>query len=312
MLCLCNFLHIFVCFENKQIFMRIALFGKRFEKTFYSKCMSIFKMLADRHVELVIYRPFFYFLSKEAKIIPKSFDVFDSYSNLPDCDLFFSLGGDGTFLDAVTMVRDRNIPMAGINTGRLGFLADISMDELPDSLSEIIDGNYSTRNAELLQLETNQPFFGDMNFALNELAIHKRDSSSMITVHAYLDGELLNSYWADGLIISTPTGSTAYSLSVGGPILHPSCHEFIISPIAPHNLTVRPLVVPNDVKLKLKVEGRVGKFMASLDLRSQVINNDIELHVSKAGFNISIVDRAGHSFYSTLRSKLMWGADRRN
>ena len=292
--------------------MRVAIFGKKFEKAFNDKCLSIFDMLSERNIEVVIYRPFFDFLSHEVGITPKTAEFFDSHLNLPDCDLFFSIGGDGTFLDAVTMVKDRNIPMVGINTGRLGFLADISMDELSGSLQKIFERNYSVRKAELLHLETKHPYFGDMNFALNELAIHKRDSSSMITIHAYLNEQFLNSYWADGLIISTPIGSTAYSLSVGGPILHPSCHEFVISPIAPHNLTVRPLVVPNDVKLKLRIEGRGGKFMASLDSRSQVIDNEVELHISKANFTISIVDIIGQSFYSTLRSKLMWGADRRN
>ncbi|MDR2928773.1 MAG: NAD kinase [Cytophagaceae bacterium] len=292
--------------------LKIAVFGKRFGEPFYEKCVSLFEFLKCTSVQTFIYRPFYEFLSEEARIATKPAALFDSYSNLPECNLFFSIGGDGTFLDAVTIVRNRNIPIVGINTGRLGFLADISMNELPQVLPEILNGRYFIRKVELLNLETKYPYFGDINFALNELAIHKRDSSSMITIHAYLDDRLLNSYWADGLIIATPTGSTAYSLSVGGPILHPSCREFIISPIAPHNLTVRPMVVPNNVKLTLKVEGRGGKFMASLDSRSQVLDNEIELHVSKALFTISVAETTGRNFYSTLRSKLMWGADNRN
>ncbi len=292
--------------------MRIAIFGKRFDDLFNEKCSVLFKELAAAKVELFIYKPFFGFLTNSVGIDPKVEGFFDNNINLPPTDLLFSIGGDGTFLEAVTIVRDRNIPIVGINTGRLGFLAEISMEELPAAIHEIIEGRFVLRTLDLLKVETNQPWFGDLNFALNELAVHKRDSSSMITIHTTLNNEFLNSYWADGLIIATPTGSTAYSLSVGGPILHPSSKEFVITPIAPHNLTVRPLVVPNNIDVTLRIEGRGGKFLASLDSRSCVLEDSVELRIRKSDFTISVVERMGQSFYSTLRSKLMWGADRRN
>jgi NAD+ kinase len=186
------------------------------------------------------------------------------------------------------------------------------MKELPDAINEILNEKYCTRKVELLTVDTQLSVFGDMNFALNEFAIHKCDSSSMITIHAYINGNFLNSYWCDGLIIATPTGSTAYSLSVGGPILHPESRVFIISPIAPHNLSVRPLVVPIDAKIMLKVESRKDQYMASLDFRSQIINNDVEILIKKADFTVTVTESMNYDFYSTLRTKLMWGADKRN
>ena len=292
--------------------MKIAIFGKQFGDDFQEKCKLLFRLLANENVELYVYGPFFDFLTKEKNINVEAKVLFDSYANLPDCELIFSIGGDGTFLETVTYVRGRNIPIVGINVGRLGFLADISMQELPEAINEIINGEYRIRKVNLLRVDTETNAFGDLNFALNELAIHKRDSASMITIHTYLNDSYLNSYWADGLIISTPIGSTAYSLSVGGPILHPLCNEFIISPIAPHNLSVRPLVVPNDSKITLKVESRREEFMASLDLRSKIIDNNVSLHIRKADFTISVADRINNDFFATLRSKLMWGADKRN
>jgi len=291
--------------------MKIGIFGKQFGSTFRKNCELLFKLLTQNSTQVVLYRPFYDFLLKE-KIVVNCDIFFDSYLDLPDCDLIFSIGGDGTFLETVTFVRDRNIPIVGINSGRLGFLADISMQELPEAIAEIINGNFSVRKVDLLRVDTEKDIFGDLNFAMNELAIHKRDSSSMITIHTYLNDSYLNSYWADGLIISTPIGSTAYSLSVGGPILHPSCNEFIISPIAPHNLSVRPLVVPNNSKIKLKVESRRDKFMASLDLRSKIIDNKNVISIRKADFTVSIAERVNNDFFATLRTKLMWGADKRN
>jgi NAD+ kinase len=191
-------------------------------------------------------------------------------------------------------------------------LADISQGEMKVAVKQVIDGNYTTRQIDLLEVETGDNHFGEYNFALNELAISKRDSSAMIIVHTYVNNEFLNSFWSDGLIISTTTGSTAYSLSVGGPILHPSSQSFVITPIAPHNLNVRPIVVPNDVEVTLKVEGRDSKFLASLDSRSKVLENTVHLKVKKAGFSINVIELKGHSFYTTLRNKLMWGVDKRN
>jgi len=200
----------------------------------------------------------------------------------------------------------------GINSGRLGFLADISKEKIECALKEILSENYRLRKLDLLEVSTNKGDFNSLNFALNELAITKIDTSAMITIHTYLNDEYVNSYWADGLIIATSTGSTAYSLSVGGPILHPQTSNFIITPIAPHNLTVRPMVVSNELEVMLKIEGRAGKYLASLDSRSRVLNDDVIIYVKKAGFKINVVELNNHSFYATLRNKLMWGVDKRN
>jgi len=290
----------------------VSLFGKQFVKSFTENFNLLLKIFQQNKVEIFVHRSFYEFLKNETDIKIKANALFDHYNNLPDSDLLFSIGGDGTFLEAVTYVRNRNIPIVGINSGRLGFLASISLEDLPEAVTEILNEKFLTRTVDLLKIETQLSDFEDLNFALNEFAIHKCDSSSMITIHTFLNDNFLNSYWGDGLIIATPTGSTAYSLSVGGPILHPACGEFIISPIAPHNLSVRPLVVPNDTKITLKVEGRRDQYMASLDLRSKILSNGTEIHVKKANFTVTVTERMNYDFYSTLRSKLMWGADKRN
>ncbi len=292
--------------------MRIAVFGKQFGEVFFNACKSLFNILKDNDVEVVIHKPFYDFLLTSVKMKPDVDAFFTTHTEIAGVDLVFSIGGDGTFLEAVTYVRDKGVPIVGINSGRLGFLADISQGEMKVALREVLEGKYQLRQLDLLVLETNGNHFGDYNFALNELAVSKRDSSAMITVHTYVNNEFLNSFWADGLIISTTTGSTAYSLSVGGPILHPDSKSLIITPIAPHNLNVRPIVVPNDVEVTLKVEGRDSKFLASLDSRSEVFDNTVHLKVKKAGFSINVIELEGHSFFTTLRNKLMWGVDKRN
>ncbi|MFW6203319.1 MAG: NAD kinase [Marinilabiliaceae bacterium] len=292
--------------------MEVAIFGKSFGKVFYDNCLQLFDYLLQQNTKVFIYKPFYDFLLREVRITPEVSGFFEHPRELPPVDMLFSIGGDGTFLEAVTYVQNTGVPIVGINSGRLGFLADISPDELPDALEEMEEGRYKIKELSLLELTAPKDLTGDFGFALNELAVHKRDSSSMITIHAYLDEEFLNSYWADGLIISTPTGSTAYSLSVGGPIMHPASRGLIITPIAPHNLTVRPLVVPDHMELTLKVEGRGGKFLTSLDSRSVVVDDNTELKVRKANFTIHMVERNKQSFYATLRNKLMWGADKRN
>ena len=292
--------------------MRIAVFGKQFGEVFYNACKSLFQILKENDVDVIIHKPFYDFLLTNVKVKPEISAFFEQKSELTDVDLVFSIGGDGTFLEAVTYVQDKGIPIVGINSGRLGFLADISQGEMRAAINKILEGKYSVRQLDLLALETMGDHFGGCNFALNELAVSKRDSSAMITVHTFVNDEFLNSFWADGLIISTTTGSTAYSLSVGGPILHPDSKSFIITPIAPHNLNVRPIVVPNDVEITLKVNGRDSKFLASLDSRSEVFENSVNLKVKKAGFSVKVIELEGHSFFTTLRNKLMWGVDKRN
>lgn len=291
--------------------MKVAIFGKRFDDSFQTHCAEIFKCLDQNGCHVWVYAPFLEFLEKEAQLSPIVAGTFSDVSGLQGCELMLSIGGDGTILEAVTFVRDSGIPVAGINSGRLGFLADVSHDELVPAITDILQGRYHIRELSLLQIETEGNEFGELNFALNEVSIAKQDNSSMITVHAWLNGEFLSSYWADGLIIATPTGSTAYSLSVGGPIMHPLAQNFVISPIAPHNLTVRPLVIPDHFEMVLKVDARGGKFMASLDSRSQILDQHTQIKIKKADFSIRMIVRQPN-FYCTLRNKLMWGADKRN
>ena len=292
--------------------MRIAIFGKQFSDLFKDSCINLFKKLRNHQADIVVYKPFYDFLFQKFDIAAFDFKVFESKEELVDIDLFLSIGGDGTILEAITLITDSNIPIVGINSGRLGFLADISQDDMNKAINHIFTGNYKTNEVELLQLKTKNNLFGELNFALNELAVQKRDSASMITIHTYLDGQFLNSYWADGLIVATSIGSTAYSLSVGGPIIHPKSQSHVITPIAPHNLTVRPMVVPNNLNITLKVEGRADTYLATLDSRSEIFKESLELNIQKAPFSVKLIDLPGINYYATLRNKLMWGADKRN
>jgi NAD+ kinase len=226
-------------------------------------------------------------------------------------ECLISIGGDGTILDTLTMVQDTMIPVMGINTGRLGFLSSISKEDVSRALEALREGQYSLDKRTLIKLDTTRNLFGDVNYALNELTIHKKDSSSMIIIHTYLNGEYLNSYWADGLIIATPTGSTGYSLSCGGPIVMPQSGNFVITPIAPHNLNVRPIVVSDKFVISLEVEGRSQYFLASLDSRSVTIDASIQLAVRKAEFSMNLIRLNNENFLGMLRNKLMWGHDLR-
>jgi len=293
--------------------IRVLLFGRTFSEDFRLHFRLLLNKLQVHGAHVCMFEPFHTFAEdKLGEEIPVA-GLFNSSADLEgDESVMLSIGGDGTFLEAITLVRDLPIPIAGINSGRLGFLADIAQEEISKAIDSIVHGLYTIDERALLQLSTSTPLFGDFNIALNEMTVHKRDDSSMITIHAYLDGEFLNSYWADGLIVSTPTGSTAYSLSVGGPLVVPGTSDFIVSPIAPHNLTVRPLVYPDDMTLTLKIEGRSKHLLVSLDSRSLVMESSLELIVSKASYKIKTLRLKDHQFYNTLRSKLMWGVDRRN
>lgn len=294
--------------------MKIALFGRLFNESFTDSFKLMFEEFAKHNVEVDIYEPFYDFLIREINFKPPVNNYYHGYHDIDkDVDYVFSIGGDGTFLEAVTIVRDSGIPIVGINSGRLGFMADIAQDEIPQAMADIFKGEYTIEERSLLQLETSKNgLFEEFNYALNEFTVHKKDTASMITIHTYLNNEYLNSYWADGLIISTPTGSTAYSLSAGGPILIPNTQNFIISPISPHNLTVRPIVVPNYHEITLRVEGRSDSYLASLDSRSCTFESSIELKLKKSDFKIKVLKLRSHSFYGTLRNKLMWGVDKRN
>lgn len=240
-------------------------------------------------------------------------DEFSSHHDFHSgVDLTMSIGGDGTFIKSVGFIRDSGVPILGINTGRLGFLANISKDQIQQTMDQVKAKNYEFQKRSLLRIQTEENIFGEDNFALNELTLQKKDTASMITVHASLDNKYLNSYWADGLIVSTPTGSTAYSLSCGGPIITPGCQVHILTPIAPHNLNVRPVVVPDHMPIKLKIEGRDRKCLMSLDGVSKNIRQDEEIIVTKAEFMINVVKFESNNFLDTIRNKMMWGIDARN
>lgn len=293
--------------------MKVAVFGTTVSDSFTPVLNEFFGFLKTNKIDVQIFSPFCSFLTHELKTGPFYTSLFESYNDFKnDCDFIFSVGGDGTFLHSVLNIRNFDIPVVGVNSGRLGFLADISENQVNNALTQIFNGNYTLMERSMLQVDFCQKENLDFNFALNEMTVLKTDTSSMINIYAYLDKELLNNYWADGLIIATPTGSTAYSLSVGGPILTPDSENFVITPLAPHNLTVRPLVVPDNYEIKLKVEGRGTHFLTSLDFRSVAVDLSTEIKVKKAGFKLKTVQLPGQTFFSTLRNKLMWGIDKRN
>jgi len=292
--------------------MIAAVYGRSFELAFYQSVKDFFNILRKEDTDIIIYEPFKQFIESNLNYSPQVKGLFNFHTGLPDnTDMIFSIGGDGTFLDTVSLVREKGIPIVGINSGRLGFLATISQEKLLGSLDLIFRKKFSIEERTLLRLDFPGAKKEDFNYALNEVSIEKV-GSTMITIHTYVNGEFLNSYWADGLIISTPTGSTAFSLSVGGPIVIPGSNDIIISPVSPHNLTVRPLVIPDKDELTLRVEGRDEKYIASVDSKSVILSNKTEVRVKRAEFKINILKLEGHSYYSTLRNKLMWGVDKRN
>lgn len=237
------------------------------------------------------------------------FDLLTKYHK--PVDYIICIGGDGTILDAIEITGDSQVPIIGVNTGRLGFLANVSTDGFKIAFNELKNGSYSIDKRTLLQLESNTELFR-FNYALNDFVLHKKETSSMITVHAFLNGEPLNSYWADGLIIATPTGSSGYSLSCGGPILFPKSSSLVVTPIAPHNLNVRPVIIPDDQVLSFEIEGRSSTFLASLDSRSVTIDHSVQIAIRKADFSINLVRFEGDTFLKTLRNKMLWGMDNRN
>ncbi|WP_339735887.1 NAD kinase [uncultured Sunxiuqinia sp.] len=293
--------------------MIIAIFGIHIDSAFTSDLSRLFDLLKERNIRFYMYKPFFEFVKENCHVQPEVKGLFNAGDDLPDEVRFlFSIGGDGTFLQSVLTLKNRTVPAIGLNLGRLGFLSDISREDMDEAIDHIMNGRYDVEERSVLQLDEAQHLFGDFNYALNEIAVTKLDTSSMIRIHTYLNEEYLSTYWADGLVIATATGSTAYSLSVGGPILTPDAKSLIITPIAPHNLTVRPIVVPDNISLRLQVEGRGHQFLTSLDSRSEAIGFPGELHIRKAEFHVKTLKLPGHSFFSTLRNKLMWGADKRN
>lgn len=292
--------------------IHVAVYGRIFGDKHLPYVRYFFERLKEIQATAYIYEPFMDYLKPRVNM-DYSVNVFNHHEDIKGrIDYFFSIGGDGTFLESTALVRDSGIPIIGINTGRLGFLSGISIDEIDQCLDVMVKKSYTIDSRALLKLETESHLFDDRNFALNELTIHKKDSTSMISIHAYLNGKFLNSYWADGLVVATPTGSTAYSLSCGGPIIHPETNNFIITPIAPHNLNVRPIVIPDNAELLLKVEGRSKHFLVALDSRTETIDSSVELKITKANFSINMLHMESNNYLSTIRNKLNWGLDNRN
>lgn len=268
--------------------------------------------LSKRGIGYTLHEDFLVYLENELNLSVAS-ETFSSDTDITTImDVLISIGGDGTLLDTLSIVRDSGIPVLGINTGRLGFLASTAKNDVKDALDELVAGTYRLDKRTVLQLESDKDLFNGAPYALNDFVLHKKDTSSMITVHTYLNGEFLNSYWSDGLIVATPTGSSGYSLSCGGPIIFPRSSSFVITPIAPHNLNVRPIIVSNDNVISFEVEGRSASFLATLDSRSEAIDTNTQIAIRKADFTMNLIRLGKENFLKTLRQKLMWGLDQRN
>jgi NAD+ kinase len=268
--------------------------------------------LYENQIEVVIYESFYQFVSDRIVFKNKP-HLFSNHLELVNqVDFLISVGGDGTMLDTVALVRDSGIPVVGINMGRLGFLASIAKEEIPNAVDSLIKGHYTLDKRSLIRLESDHELFGGVNYGLNEVTLHKKDTSAMIIIHTYLNGEFLNSYWADGLIVATPTGSTGYSLSCGGPIIFPSSENFVITPISPHNLNVRPIVIADNQVITFEIEGRSPHFLATIDSRTESIESHVQLAVRKENFQMNLIRLSNENYLGTLRNKLMWGLDTRN
>jgi len=294
--------------------MKIAIYGQYYQNSTEPIIKDIFTFLTKNNVEIIIEVNFLEILI-EKNLILKDYPTFESHTELDSSfDILISIGGDGTILRAATLVRDSGVPILGINAGRLGFLATVQKDNIAAFLQFIIDKKYSISKRTLLSLSCfpENEAIKDLNFAINEISVSRKETTSMITIETYLNNEYLNSYWADGLIIATPTGSTGYSMSCGGPILTPNVQSFVITPIAPHNLNARPLVVTDETEIRLKVSGRDDHHLVSLDSRLFSVNNDTILYIKKSPFEINMVEIPDATFLKTLRNKLFWGEDRRN
>ncbi|MFT7589064.1 MAG: NAD+ kinase [Limisphaerales bacterium] len=293
--------------------MRIAIYGRVIRPENAPFIQELFDKLHTRNHELVIVDSYIDELKKFDLNLHGNYEVHPKQDDLKGkVDYIISFGGDGTILDTATIVRDSNIPILGVNIGRLGFLSTIGKEQISDAISALEKGNYIVDKRSLIHLESKPSLFGNLNFAMNEFTIHKRDSASMITIHVYLNGEFVNSYWADGLIVCTPTGSTGYSLSCGGPIVFPGSGSFVITPVAPHNLNIRPLVVKDDSVISFEIEGRADNYLVTLDSRYVAVPSSTQLAIRKEDFTVPLIRLEDRNFLTTLRKKLNLGIDARN
>ncbi|MCB0459632.1 MAG: NAD kinase [Flavobacteriaceae bacterium] len=294
--------------------MKVGVYGQYYKDETISYIKVLLKTLYKKNIEVVIEKSFYETIENNNLPLP-NYNTFSDHTDLDSSfDVMFTVGGDGTFLRAVTFVRDHNIPILGINVGRLGFLATIQKDEIEHAIELLLENKYRIVERTLLSIETNEKNkeLSEINIALNEISVSRRNSTSMITIETYLNDEYLTSYWADGLIIATPTGSTGYSLSCGGPVITPSTKSLVVTPIAPHNLNARPLIIPEETQIKLKIIAREESALVSLDSRITTVDSNSELYIKKAPFTLKTIFLSDQTFLKTLREKLLWGEDKRN
>jgi NAD+ kinase len=292
--------------------LKAAVYSRVLEPGQHKEVQLFFDELEKEKIEPVIFRQFYHEIKDHIKL-PKSVSLFSKAADLSEeIDFVISLGGDGTLLDTATLVRNKNIPIAGINFGRLGFLASIGRDEVTEAVKALSRRSYIVDKRSMIHLDASVPLFDDIPYALNEFAIHKRDVSPMVKIHTYINGELLNTYWADGLIVATPTGSTGYSLSCQGPVVFPDAGSFVITPIAPHNLNVRSIIIPDSTIISFEVESRSEDIIIALDSRREIVSKTVQLAVRRENFCLSLVRLNENNFLQTLRNKLSWGLDKRN
>lgn len=293
--------------------MTVAIYGKRIGEEYLNYLKCLVNSLQEREVPVICEENFARLLAENFAYVPGFSRTFGREGlTTEEVSMLLSIGGDGTFLDSVVYVKDGGVPILGVNSGRLGFLANVRTDEIEEAVECITSGHYSTEQREMLALQVDGRSLPGFDYALNEVGILKAATSSLLNIHAYIGEVYLTTYWADGLVVATPTGSTAYSLSGGGPIVSPDCRNLILTPICPHNLSMRPLVVPNDAEITLQVESRSGDFVLSMDSRIRNIEDKYRLTIWTNEQKIQVVTLEGHNYYETLRNKLMWGEDRRN
>lgn len=289
--------------------MIVAIYSRGLDPEQNAPMQFLLDELNTHNIQTFLFEPLVKQVSEAS-----NFSIFNTYQDLVtnEVEYLISIGGDGTILDAVTLVRDSNIPILGINFGRLGFLASISKDEIASAVEALVNHTFLVDKRSLIHIDSNVNLFGDTPFALNEFALHKRDTSPMIKIHTYINGEFLSTYWADGLIVATPTGSTGYNLSCNGPILFPESSSFVITPVAPHNLNVRSIVIADSNVISFEVEGRAEQYICVMDARREFVNMDIQIAIKKEKFTVNLIRLNENSFLSTLRTKLTWGMDKRN
>jgi len=292
--------------------MKAAIYSRVMEQDQQENVQLFFDELAKQKIKPLIYERFHEQIKNSIRL-PEDTTTFSLSEHItPEIEFIISLGGDGTLLDTITLIRDKPISILGINFGRLGFLASIGQHEIREAIQAIAKRTFVTDKRTMIHLDADLPLFGNVPYALNEFAIHKRDTATMIKIHTYLNGEFLNTYWADGLIVATPTGSTGYSLSCGGPIVFPESGSFVITPVAPHNLNARPIVVPDDNVISFEVESRYDEIICALDSRREIVGKNVSLAIRKESFDISLLRLSENNFLQTLHNKLTWGLDKRN